>query len=285
MVWADLHLHSPHSIATSARMVPEEIARAARRKGLGLVSTGDALHPVWRARLARELEPDGTGFHRLPGGPDGVRFAVGGEVNCLWRQGGRARRVHLLYFLPGLEAAEALAGRLAPHGNLASDGRPTLHLPAGEFVRAVLDTAPDAALAAAHVWTPWFGLLGARSGFDAPEEALGDAAGLLGALETGLSSDPPMSRRVSALDRHPLVSFSDAHGPDALGREATALEGIADFAALSRTLTTGVGVLETLEFPPAEGKYYHDGHRRCGVSGASIHGFPGRNHRLRQVRR
>lgn len=267
MFWADLHLHSPHSIATSRAMTPEAVAASALRKGLGLVATGDALHPAWLDLLEERLAGDGSGFLRLrSAGSEAPRFVAGGEVNCVWRHEGRGRRVHLLYLLPGLAEARRLAHALSPYGKLASDGRPSLRLSAAHFIEAAHDAAPGVAVLAAHVWTPWFGLLGARAGFSSLAEALGGAAKGLCAVETGLSSDPGMCRRVSFLDGHPAVSFSDAHGPAALGREATRFCGVSDFSGLVRALSTGEGLVETLEFFPAEGKYFHDGHRACGVS-------------------
>ena len=269
MVWADLHLHSPHSLATSGRMTPAEVAAGAARKGLGVVATGDFLHPGWRKHLAEILaEADEPGFYRLKktrGDAAGVRFLAGGEVNCVWRQGNRGRRVHLLFYAPDLEAAGKLAAALGRHGTLGSDGRPTLRLSCAEAMETALAAVPETCVVAAHAFTPWFGLLGGRSGFDSVADALGPMARALSAIETGLSCDPWMARRIAALDPYPLVSFSDAHSPESLGREATAFHRLGGYADLARALRSGRGIEATLEFFPAEGKYHLEGHRGCNV--------------------
>ena len=85
------------------------------------------------------------------------------------------------------------------------------------------------------------------------------------AVETGLSSDPPMNWRVSMLDGLTLVSHSDAHSPAKLGREADLLDTGVSYPELVRAIRTGEGFCGTVEFFPEEGKYHLDGHRSCGV--------------------
>lgn len=199
-----------------------------------MVGTGDALHGAWLNELREKLEPAAPGLYRLrSGGADSawaaVRFMVTVEVNCVFRQGGRGRRAHLLIGLPSLEAAGRLRSRLAAYGKLDSDGRPVLRLSLRETAAAVLEAAADALLIPAHIWTPWYAMLGSRSGFDSVEEAFGDLAGELAALETGLSSDPPMNWRVGRLHRWALLSASDAHSPAMLGRKATIFLGEPDY--------------------------------------------------------
>jgi uncharacterized protein (TIGR00375 family) len=250
-------------------MTPDEVAAGAARKGLGLVSTGDFLHPCWRSHLAETLTEAGEpGFYRMKearGDVSRVRFVAGCEVNCVWRQGGRGHRVHLLLYVPSLGEAGKLAKALERHGRLVSDGRPTLRLSCSETMEVSLDAVPETCIVAAHAFTPWYGLLGGRSGFDSVAEALGPMAGTLCALETGLSCDPWMARRIAALDPYPMVSFSDAHSPESLGREATAFSRLGGFGDLAGALRSGIGIESTLEFFPAEGKYHLDGHRGCKV--------------------
>lgn len=197
----------------------------------------------------------------------GVRFLVTGEVSVSWREEERGRRVHLLLLLPSIRAAEAVSKSLSRMGAVRSDGRPSLRASAKDVVDAIWTEAPETVVIPAHVWTPWYSVFGARSGFDALDACFGPYAERITAIETGLSSDPAMCRRVSALDRLTLVSFSDAHSPERLGREATILRlDEISFPAVASALTGGAGCVGTIELFPEEGKYYHDGHRACGVS-------------------
>jgi PHP family Zn ribbon phosphoesterase len=196
----------------------------------------------------------------------GVRFLVTGEVSVSWREEERGRRVHLLLLLPSIRAAEAVSKSLSRMGAVRSDGRPSLRASAKDVVDAIWAEAPKTVVIPAHVWTPWYSVFGARSGFDALDACFGPYAERITAIETGLSSDPAMCRRVSALDRLTLVSFSDAHSPERLGREATILRlDEISFPAVASALTGGAGCAGTIELFPEEGKYYHDGHRACGV--------------------
>ena len=270
---ADLHIHSKYSRATSAQCVPEYLDLWARRKGIGLVGTGDFTHPAWRAELADKLERDGNGLYvlkkeycqpeEIPGAGT-PRFVVTGEISTIYKKDGRVRKVHSLILLPGLEAAEELSRRLEAIGNIRSDGRPILGLDCRDLLEITLEACPEAVFIPAHIWTPHFSVFGAFSGFDRLEDCFGDLTGEIYALETGLSSDPPMNWRLSALDGYQLVSHSDAHSPAKLGREADLLDINPDYDSLRRALCTGEGLLGTLEFFPEEGKYHLDGHRPCG---------------------
>ena len=286
MLLADLHIHSRYSRATSRDCVPEMLDLWARRKGLSLLGTGDFTHPAWRQELSEKLEPAGNGLYTLrreyrlpdaPGGETGPYFAVTGEISSIYKKNGRVRKVHSLLILPSLEDAEALSHRLEAIGNLHSDGRPILGLDSRDLLEIMLDTCPEAVFVPAHIWTPHFSLFGAFSGFDAIEECFEDLTPHITALETGLSSDSPMIRRLSALDRFHLISNSDAHSPAKLGREASILEIEASYPALARALSTGEGLSGTVEFFPEEGKYHFDGHRNCGLclSPAEAEGYNG----------
>ncbi|WP_338049760.1 UvrD-helicase domain-containing protein [Pseudoflavonifractor phocaeensis] len=270
---ADLHIHSRYSRATSRDCVPDALDFWARRKGIDLVGTGDFTHPAWRAELAEALVPAEEGLYTLRPDlvrPDGCRpageaprFVVTGEISSIYKKGGRVRKVHSLILLPSLEAAEVLSRRLEAIGNIRSDGRPILGLDCRDLLEITLEAAPDAVFIPAHIWTPHFSLFGAFSGFDTMEECFGDLTKHIHALETGLSSDPPMNWRLSALDGYQLVSHSDAHSPQKLGREADLLDVPLTYPDLARALTTGEGLTGTVEFFPEEGKYHYDGHRNC----------------------
>ena len=273
---ADLHIHSRFSMATSKEGTPENLDFWARKKGISLIGTGDFTHPVWREELKERLVSEGNGLYRLrdayvkeesrkfPG--EGTRFVVSGEISSIYKKNGKTRKVHNVILLPSLEAADAMAQRLEKIGNIHSDGRPILGLDSHDLLEMMLDVCPEGILIPAHIWTPHFSVLGAKSGFDSAEECFEELAPYIHALETGLSSDPAMNWRISKLDRYQLVSNSDAHSPSKLGREANLLDIDCSYEGLYRAIQTGEGLEGTVEFFPEEGKYHFDGHRKCGVS-------------------
>ena len=274
MYIADLHIHSKYSRATSKTCVPEELDLWARRKGIGLIGTGDFTHPAWRELLAQTLVPAQEGLYvlreglRLPGGPDEAavpRFVLSGEISSIYKKNGKTRKVHNVILLPSLEAADALARRLEAVGNIHSDGRPILGLDSRDLLEITLDVCPEAIFIPAHIWTPHFSVFGAFSGFDTLAECFEDLTPHIHALETGLSSDPVMNWQISALDRYQLVSHSDAHSPSKLGREADLLDIELSYQGLFNAVQKGTGLEGTIEFFPEEGKYHYDGHRKCGV--------------------
>ena len=272
----DLHIHSRFSMATSKEGTPENLDFWARKKGISLIGTGDFTHPAWRAELRERLIPEGNGLYRLkdeyvkeesrkfPG--EGTRFVVSGEISSIYKKNGKTRKVHNVILLPGLEAADAMAQRLEKIGNIHSDGRPILGLDSHDLLEMMLDVCPEGILIPAHIWTPHFSVLGAKSGFDSVEECFEELTPYVHALETGLSSDPAMNWRISGLDRYQLVSNSDAHSPSKLGREANLLDIDCSYEGLYQAIQTGKGLEGTVEFFPEEGKYHFDGHRKCGVS-------------------
>lgn len=272
---ADLHIHSRYSRATSREATPEHLDLWARKKGIAVVGTGDFTHPEWRKELAEKLEPAENGLYRLKEeyilgdarrfGGKAPRFAVSGEISSIYKKNGRTRKVHSLILLPGLEDAERLAKKLEAIGNIHSDGRPILGLDCRELLEIMLDICPEGMLVPAHIWTPHFSLFGAFSGFDRIEECFEDLTPYVRALETGLSSDPPMNWRWSALDRYHLISNSDAHSPGKLGREATLLDTDMSYGGLFGAIQEGNGLAGTIEFFPEEGKYHFDGHRKCHI--------------------
>ncbi len=274
MYIGDLHIHSRYSRATSRDCTPEHLELWARKKGIDIIGTGDFTHPAWREELTEKLEPAEEGLyvlkreHRISeaGVPDArPRFVVTGEISSIYKKGERVRKVHSLLILPGLEAAEALARRLELIGNIHSDGRPILGLPCRDLLEIMLETSPDAIYVPAHIWTPHFSLFGAFSGFDAIEDCYEDLTPHIHALETGLSSDPPMIWRVGALDSYQLISNSDAHSPAKLGREANLFDIELSYSGLAGAIQEGRGLAGTIEFFPEEGKYHFDGHRKCGL--------------------
>ena len=273
---ADLHIHSRFSMATSKEGTPENLDFWARKKGISLIGTGDFTHPVWREELKERLVSEGNGLYRLrdeyvkeesrkfPG--EGTHFVVSGEISSIYKKNGKTRKVHNVILLPSLEAADAMAQRLEKIGNIHSDGRPILGMDSHDLLEMMLDVCPEGILIPAHIWTPHFSVLGAKSGFDSVEECFEELAPYIHALETGLSSDPAMNWRISKLDRYQLVSNSDAHSPSKLGREANLLDIDCSYEGFYRAIQTGEGLEGTVEFFPEEGKYHFDGHRKCGVS-------------------
>ena len=276
---ADLHIHSYLSRATSKELNLEQIHRWAQRKGIAVVATGDFTHPRWFAELREKLVPAGDGLfalrEELARAVDAevpaacrapVRFMLSVEVSSIYSRGDRVRKVHNLIYAPDFESAARVSSRLARIGNIESDGRPILGIDSRDLLEITLASSPDAFLIPAHIWTPWFSALGSQSGFDSIPECFADLADHIFAVETGLSSDPAMNWRLSALDRYALVSSSDAHSPEKLGREANLFDCDLSYLAMRDALRErGAGFLGTLEFFPEEGKYHADGHRKCEV--------------------
>lgn len=277
---ADLHVHSPYSRATSPESSLAGLAAWARIKGINLIGSGDFTHPVWFKTLTEDLEPAEPGFFRLKNeralvspiegislSEQLVRFLLSAEVSCIYKRHGRVRKVHNLIFVPDFASARRINTRLGAIGNIVSDGRPILGLDSRDLLEIVLEEAPDGFLVPAHIWTPWFSLFGSRSGFDSVEECFGDLSAHIFALETGLSSDPAMNRLVSHLDRLALISNSDCHSPQKLGREANLFNTGFDYFSMRDAirLNRRDRFSGTVEFFPEEGKYHADGHRSCRV--------------------
>ena len=273
MYIADLHIHSRYSRATSRECVPEHLELWARRKGIDLLGTGDFTHPAWRKELGEKLVPAEDGLYclrkelqiqdRILGENGCPRFVISGEISSIYKKNGRVRKVHNLILLPGLYEAELLSRKLETIGNIHSDGRPILGLDSRDLLEITLEICPRAIFVPAHIWTPHSSMFGAFSGFDTVEECFEDLSPYIHAFETGLSSDPPMNWRLSALDRLQMISNSDAHSPAKLGREANLLDISMSYDGLYGAVQEGQGLMGTIEFFPEEGKYHYDGHRKC----------------------
>ncbi|MFQ3619796.1 MAG: UvrD-helicase domain-containing protein [Spirochaetales bacterium] len=308
--FADFHIHSHYSRATSSRLVPELLDRWAQVKGLAVVGTGDFTHPAWIQELKEKLVPAEEGLFvlspevrkqmalnpellampevRLVEGvtlPEETRFLLSAEISTIYSYGGQVRKLHHIVLAPSFKAADRLRTRLSQIGNLTSDGRPILGIDSRNLLEMVLEADPNCVLIPAHIWTPWFAVLGSKSGFDSIKEAYRDLAGAIFAVETGLSSDPPMNWICTQLDDYAIISNSDAHSPENLGREANQFDTELSYPAMMKALKQAAGrlpdlpdtngpnypsvshngFLGTLEFFPQEGKYHFDGHRKCGV--------------------
>lgn len=272
---ADLHVHSHYSRATSKDLHLESLYQWAQIKGIDVVGTGDFTHPQWLQELQKKLVPDGNGFFRLKHPPPAlpglkcqarnVSFCLTAEISSIYKYDSQVRKNHNLLYAPDWDTVAQINNKLATIGNLQADGRPILGLPARNLLEIVLEASDQAYLIPAHIWTPWFSTLGSKAGYDSIGACFGDFTPHIFALETGLSSDPAMNWRVSALDRYTLVSNSDAHAPQRLGREANLLDTDLTYDSMFKALKTKQGFLGTIEFFPEEGKYYIDGHRKCGV--------------------
>jgi DNA helicase-2/ATP-dependent DNA helicase PcrA len=275
---ADLHVHSHFSRATSKSLDPEHLALWAQKKGIRVVGTGDFTHPGWVSELQDKMVEAEDGLYRLrpdlqkttefqlPSSCNGsTRFLLTGEISCIYKKNGKTRKVHHLILMPDMASVLKLNEQLDRIGNITSDGRPILGLDSRDLFEITLEASDKAFFIPAHVWTPWFSVFGSKSGFDTLEECFEDLTGHIYALETGLSTDPPMNRLLSALDKYLLVSNSDAHSPGKLGREANVFDADPDYNHMIRAMTDGEGFLGTIEFYPEEGKYHLDGHRKCQV--------------------
>lgn len=270
LYYTDLHIHSKYSRATSKSCNLEELAIWAKKKGLSLIGTGDFTHPAWFAEIQEKLVPSGNGTFRLK--PEiekqigaSVKFILTVEISTIYKKWDKTRKVHHVVFMPNLETAQNFRQKLDAIGNIKSDGRPILGLDSRNLLETVLESGDDGYIIPAHIWTPWFSVLGSKSGFDSIEDCYGDLSEHIFAVETGLSSDPDMNWHVSKLDKFRLVSNSDAHSPSKLAREATVFTTDPDYYSIMHALKTSEGYGGTVEFFPEEGKYHEDGHRKCGV--------------------
>jgi len=270
---ADFHIHSHFSIATSKNLIPEELDKWAQKKGITVVGTGDFSHPGWLKELKEKLDPSEPGLFTLKkdfqkyNSHNQTHFILTAEISNIYKKNGKVRKVHNVLFAPDFETVEKIQNKLSQIGNITSDGRPILGLDSRDLLEIVLETSDDAFLIPAHIWTPWFSALGSKSGFDTIEECYDDLAGHIFAVETGLSSDPPMNWVCSFLDKYTLISNSDAHSPSKLGREANFFDTELSYYAIHDAMKSGNDkqFLGTIEFFPQEGKYHYDGHRKCGI--------------------
>ncbi len=290
--FADFHIHSKYSRATSRDMDLENLDKWAKIKGINLLGAGDFTHPLWLRELKTKLEPAEPGLFKLRqaskiklnsgwhipngnnNGSQDLRYILTTEISCIYSKKNRTRKIHLMIFVPSFEVVEKINAHLGWIGNLKADGRPILGLDAKELAKIVLNISPEAMLVPAHAWTPHFSIFGSESGFDTIEECFDEYAKYIYVIETGLSSDPAMNWRLSALDKITLISNSDSHSPHRIGREANIFEGkIQGYRQIVEALRLGVRapqslanrLIQTIEFFPEEGKYHYDGHRNCKI--------------------
>lgn len=259
---ADFHIHSKYSRATSPQMNLDDLSYWAKIKGVDLLGTGDFTHPQWFAELSGQLkEVEGTGLYEY----NGVKFILSCEIASIYTQNGKCYRAHNVFLAPSLDVVKKINAELGKRGNIRSDGRPILGLSSIELCEIMFSISEEIMLIPAHIWTPWFSMFGSRSGFDTVEEAFGKYADKITALETGLSSDPEMNWRLSALDKYSLVSNSDCHSPSRIAREANVFDCELNYWEIKKVLETKdkSKFLYTIEFYPEEGKYHLDGHRNC----------------------
>jgi len=276
----DLHVHSHYSRATSKNCTIEGLYFWGKKKGINIIGTSDFTHPAWFEEFRTKLEPAEGGLFKLkddiadeidktlPASVRGqiIRFVPTVEIATIYKKLDRVRKLHQLIIMPSFEAVSRLNAQLERIGNLKADGRPILGLDSKELLRLTLDTDSDALYIPAHIWTPWFGLFGSKSGFDSLQEAYDELAPEIHAIETGLSSDPAMNWRLTQLDGIAITSNSDAHSPQKLGREATVVQGEPSYQDIIGAIKTNDNrLVGTIEFFPEEGKYHYDGHRLCGV--------------------
>ncbi|NPA95326.1 MAG: DNA helicase UvrD [Thermodesulfobacteria bacterium] len=263
---ADFHIHSKYSRATSKDMEPLALNETAKLKGIQVVGTGDFTHPGYLKELEEKLEPAEEGLFVCKDDPEGTRFILTAEVSNIYTWRGKGRRIHTVLFAPNFEVVRDIQARLKAIGNISADGRPIFGFPAKELVRLVMEASPECFVVPAHVWTPWFSLFGARSGFDSVEECFEELSCHIHALETGLSSDPQMNWRLSSLDDYTLISNSDAHSPWKLGREVNVFTCDMNYHSIIEAMKVPKkGFQGTIEFFPEEGKYHFDGHRACNI--------------------
>ena len=263
-IFADLHIHSKYARATGKELDLENLEKYARIKGISLLGTGDFTHPKWQKEIKEKLREDENG---ILWSRTGFPFIWQTEISFAYTQGGKGRRVHNLIMAPNGEVASQITEAFGKKGRLDYDGRPIFGMSSIELADMLISISDKCMIIPAHLWTPYFGAMGSESGFDSIEECFGDRAKFVYAVETGLSSDPPMNWRLSRLDKYALVSFSDLHSqwPWRMGRECTILDTEVSYKSIFNAIKTRKGLLGTVEVDPAYGKYHYDGHRACGV--------------------
>ncbi|MFC1700651.1 endonuclease Q family protein [Patescibacteria group bacterium] len=262
---ADLHIHSKYSRATSKDMDVENLDKWGRIKGIKVLGTGDFTHPAWIKELREKLEPAEQGLFKVKKSDTGTRFLLSSEISCIYSKNNRVRKIHIVVLAPDFLVVEKINTQLDRIGNIKSDGRPILGLDARELAKIVLNISSDCLVIPAHIWTPWFSLFGDKSGFDTIEECFEDYSKYIYAVETGLSSDPKMNWRLSALDNITLISNSDAHSAIKIGREANVLNTDLSYNGIAESIKnkSSKKFIETIEFFPQEGRYHYNGHRKC----------------------
>lgn len=265
---ADFHVHSRFSAATSPDLTIHELERMARKKGVDVISTGDFTHPLYFKELQENLEEVEPGLYRLKKTQSPVRFILTVEMSNIFFVNGRERRIHTIVFAPGLEIASQISQKLSKWANLGADGRPAFRFHVKELMKRLFEVSSDLLFVPAHVWTPWYSIFGSEFGFDSVEECFEEETKNIFALETGLCSDPSMNRRVSKLDSMTLLSNSDAHSAEKVGREANVFDCEKNYFEILDVIKKNdpERFLYTVEFFPEEGKYFWDGHKACKVS-------------------
>lgn len=264
MIIADLHIHSKYSRACSTSLDIPNLERYARIKGLDILGTGDFTHPKWIQELKSSLTENDNGILKTK---SGFNFVLQTEISLIYSQGGKGRRVHNIVLAPSFEVVRQISEALGKRGRLDYDGRPIFNIPCPEFVDIMMNISKDIEIIPAHAWTPWFSLFGSNSGFDSLKECFQDRANYIHAIETGLSSDPPMNWRLSQLDDISIVSFSDSHSfwPWRIGREATIFDLELSYKNLLKAIRMREGLSSTVEVDPNFGKYHLTGHRLCNI--------------------
>ncbi|MCF7911374.1 MAG: endonuclease Q family protein [Candidatus Cloacimonetes bacterium] len=273
-ILADFHIHSHFSMATSKNLSPEHLDFWARRKGINIIGSGDISHPGWLAELKQKLRETEPGLYQLKPAlrlpvedafqDSEVRFILTGEISSIYKHKGKTRKIHNIFFLPDFQTAARFQANLEKRQvNIRSDGRPICGLSAHDLLELALNTDDRIFCVPAHIWTPWFSLFGAKSGYDAIEECFEDLTPRITTLETGLSADVPMIRLISVLDKYSLISSSDAHSPGKLGRNATLLAAEYNWQSIINAMKTGD--TQTIDMYPQAGKYHYDGHRKCQI--------------------
>jgi len=292
----DFHIHSKYSRATSPRLGLAELDRWADDKGILVMGTGDFTHPAYFKEMAEQVEEAEPGLYRLKkefklktikGTFADTRFVLSVEISSIYKRADKVRKIHTVLLAPSLATVEAINKKLDSIGNIKADGRPILGLDVRELAKIVLDIDERVVIIPAHIWTPWFSMFGSKSGFNSIEECFGDWSKYIFAVETGLSSDPVMNWGVRQLDNIALVSNSDSHSLERIGREANIFDTELSYDGIVRALKNndsgGIDknkissqkvsdtldkeslFLATIEYFPEEGRYHVDGHRNCGV--------------------
>ncbi len=264
---ADFHIHSKYSFNCSPALTIDNLGYYAERKGIEILGTGDIFHPLWKKEIQENLKNDGTGLWFSKSGKFRTKFVLSAELSCIYKRDGRTRKVHVVVMFPCWDGADMFGAFLRSSGALLeSNGRPFVKKDVRVLAEELIKINSSYVMFPAHIWTPWYSALGEKSGFDSLSHCFGEYLNTISAVETGLSSDEGMNRSCSFMDAFTLLSFSDAHSLDRIGRNCSLIKSPDSFNNIQKALKNGEVV--TVDTWPETGKYFYDGHRKCGIKAA-----------------
>jgi uncharacterized protein (TIGR00375 family) len=226
-------------------MLIKNMAPKAKLKGLGLLGTGDALHPGWLDIIEETTTYSGDGIYTY----DDMDFVLTTEIEG-------KNRIHHVIIIPDIGIARELSDKL-PSKNKTIDGRPKTNYGGAEILELVRQY--DCLIGPAHAFTPWTGMY---KSFDSIYDCYEKKPDF---VELGLSADTDMADTISELKDFPFLTNSDAHSPwpHRLGREFNqiSLEDIS-FSSIKKAIKNR-DIKANYGLVPNLGKYHMTACTKC----------------------